>query len=209
MGKRMVIALLVFSSIAKVRAQSGEIKAYLQQIAAYEVYIKDAKKGYGIVENGIHTVSSIKNGTFSLHSAFFGSLEAINPSIKSDAEVAEIILLQISIVKNFQSAISSLQKSGQMHSDELTYMGQVYSTVVNAGLQDVQALTVLVTAGNYSMNDGERLRQIHGLYSDMSDKYTFSQSFVAKAQALGQARAADESDIDEVSALYRINMVGL
>ena len=196
--------LLFFALLVTARAQSGEIQAYLQQIAAYEVYLKDAEKGYKIVENGIQTAGEIKNGTFNLHSAFFSSLEAINPSVKSFTEVAEIALLQISIVESFQQAIQNLKTSGQLHTGELAYIGQVYSTVVNDGLKDVDALLTLVTAGNYSMNDGDRLRQIDGLYRDMADKYTFTQAFIAQSQALDRSRAKEASDIGEVGALYGI-----
>lgn len=184
------------------KGQSSETKAYLQQIAAYEVYLKDAEKGYEVVESGVHTVGQIKNGTFGLHSAFFSSLKAIDPAVKSYAEIAEVVLLQISIVESFQQTLKSLKQSGQLNAGELAYVGQVYNTVVNDALQDVEALTTLVTAGSYSMNDGDRLRQIDGLYNDMADKYTFTQSFIGQCQSLDRSRAMDVNDMNEVGGLY-------
>jgi hypothetical protein len=205
MKKMIVCVILAFAGVVRGNAQIiGQIEQELQQLAAYEVYLKDAEKGYSIVENGIHTVGEIKNGTFNLHSAFFSSLQAINPSVKSDAEVAEIVLLQISIVESFQQAIQYFKQSGQLHSDEMSYIGNVYSTVVNDGLEDVNALLSLTTAGNYSMNDGERLEQIDALYKDMSDKYTFTQAFVGQGSSLDRSRAAELNDMGEVSALYGI-----
>lgn len=204
---KSVIVLLVFllTSWIKGTAQIvSQIKQEIQQVAAYAVYIKDAEKGYSIVENGIHTVGQIKNGTFNLHSAFFSSLESINPSVKGYASVAEIILLQISIVQTFQSGIASFKQSGQLHADELAYISKVYSTVVNAGLEDVNALMALVTAGDYSMNDGERLGEIDALYKDMADKYTFTQAFMGQGNSLQRSRASDQTDINEISTLYGI-----
>ena len=204
--KNIVVATaLLLSTASKGAAQTaGQIQQEIQQVAAYEVYIKDAEKGYSIVENGIHTVAQFKNGTFNLHSAFFSSLASINPSVKSYAEVAEIILLQIAIVQTFQSGISSFQQSGQLHPNEMTYIGNVYSTVVNAALEDVNALTALITAGSYSMNDGERLNQIDALYKDMADKYTFTQAFMGQGNSLQRSRASEVTDINEVSILYGI-----
>jgi hypothetical protein len=205
MKKIVVCVILAFAGVIRGNAQIiGQIEQELQQLAAYEIYLKDAEKGYSIVENGIHTVGQIKNGTFSLHSAFFSSLQAINPSVKSYAEVAEIILLQISIVESFQQAIQYFKQSGGLHTDELSYIGNVYSTVVNDGLEDINALLSLTTAGSYSMNDGERLDQIDALYKDMSDKYTFTQAFIGQSNSLGLSRAMEMSDINEVGALYGI-----
>jgi hypothetical protein len=186
------------------RGQSGEIKAYLQQIAAYEVYIKDAEKGYKIVESGIHTVGEIKNGTFNLHSAFFSSLQAVNPSVRSYAQVAEVALIQIATVDAFENAIKTLKASGQLNGDELTYIGQVYSSVVDAGLEDVSALTAVITSGSYSMNDGERLRNIDRIYNDAIDRYKFTQSFTTQCGLLDRSRSAEAVDVSEVGALYGI-----
>ena len=184
--------------------QSAEIKAYLQQIAAYEVYIKDAEKGYKIVENGIHTVGEIKNGTFNLHSAFFSSLQAVNPSVKSYSEVAQVALIQIATVEAFESAIKTLKSSGRLNSDELTYIGQVYSAVVDAGLEDVSALSAVITSGTYSMNDGDRLRNIDRIYNEAVDRYRFTQSFTTQCGLLDRSRAAEAGDISEVGTLYGI-----
>ena len=205
MKRVMVVIVLFLAAWSKGAAQiPSQIQQEIQQVAAYAVYIKDAEKGYSIVENGIHTVAQIKNGTFNLHSAFFNSLEAINPSVKGYARVAEIILLQVSIVQTFQAGISSFKQSGQLHASELAYIEQVYSSVVNAGLEDVNALTALVTSGNYSMNDGERLSEIDALYKDMSDKYTFTQAFLGQGNSLQRSRSVEQTDINEISTLYGI-----
>jgi hypothetical protein len=205
MKKAIIVLVFMLPICLKGTAQiPSQIKQEIQQVAAYAVYIKDAEKGYSIVENGIHTVGQIKNGTFNLHSAFFSSLESINPSVKGYARVAEIILLQVSIVQTFQAGMSSFKQSGQLHADEMAYIGQVYTTVVNAGLQDVTALTALVTAGNYSMNDGERLSEIDALYKNMADRYTFTQAFMGQGNSLQRSRALDQNDISELSALYGI-----
>src|SRR5262249_11101952 len=141
-----------------------------------------------IVENGIHTVGEIKNGTFSLHSAFFNSLEAVDPSVKGFAEVAQIALIEIETVQMFKKAIQNLNQSGQLHSDEFSYIGQVYSSVVNAGLEDINALTALITSGEYSMNDGDRLRGIDDIYKSTIGRYTFTQAFTSQCALLDRSR---------------------
>lgn len=193
--------VIACKSFAQIPAQ---IQEEIEQIAAYGVYITDLEKGYKVVEQGVQTVGNIKNGTFNLHSAFFSSLEAIDPGIKGYVEVAQIALLQVDIAQTFEKGIASLKTSGQLHSGEIAYMNQVYSTVVTDALKDVDALITLTTAGSYSMTDGERLSQIDALYRDMSQKLMFSQAFIAQGTTLDRSRAKDASDITEVGSLYGI-----
>lgn len=183
----------------------SQIKAEIQQVAAYGVYIVDIEKGYNVVENGIKTVGQIKNGTFSLHCAFFNSLESINPTVKGYAKVTEIAMLQISIVEAFENTISSFKQAGYLHSDEISYIESVYTTVVNDGLKDLDELARVVTAGNYTMTDADRLRQIDALYSNMSDKYAFTQSFLTKGVNLQADRSSENADLNTLKALYGVN----
>ena len=116
-----------------------QLKNLAQQVAEMELLLKDAEKGYKIVESGIQTIQSIKKGEFNLHNAFYSSLESINPSIKSMAEVAEIISLQISIVEQCSRSLKTYGQSPWLHSDELTYIGQGLPVLVlQAGLEDLK-----------------------------------------------------------------------
>src|SRR5260221_4860823 len=79
------------------RQKKTQKKYLLQQIAALQVYIDYAKKGYDIASKGLNTIRDIKNGDFNLHRDFFGSLKQVNPKIKKYAKVADIIAYQVSI----------------------------------------------------------------------------------------------------------------
>ena len=80
----MLLAIAIGLYIGPVSAQtvnewvnqkSTQKKYLLQQIAALQVYINYAKKGYNIVSGGINTIRDIKKGDLNLHNTFFSSLK--------------------------------------------------------------------------------------------------------------------------------------
>src|SRR5690349_4506528 len=79
-----------------------QIKYWMEQIAAYQVYAGYLQKGYNVARKGLNTISSLKNGEFNLHQAFFSSLSKINPAIQHYSRIADIITLQADIIEQYK-----------------------------------------------------------------------------------------------------------
>jgi hypothetical protein len=193
MTKRVCLLLMVVMVVQAGRAQvlggifdqgATELKEYAQQIAALQVYIGQAEKGYRIVGSGLAGIGKINQGEYELHQAFFNSLAAVNPKIAGMPEVAEILALQASIVEGFSAAMSRWKKGGGLSAGELEAVGQVYSTICRAGLQDVGDLQNLTTPGKLTMPDDQRIIRIKALDADMKQQYVFVQQFTAQTDML-------------------------
>src|ERR1035437_3065632 len=181
-------------------AQKKTQKKYLlQQIAALQTYMATAEKGYKIASDGIHTISNIKNGEFNLHSLFFNSLKTVNPKIKNAAIVAEIIAYQIAIVNKFKNISKQ-----NLNSDELAFVGKVYSNVIAESLKDINALIEVITDNELQMTDDERIKRITALNTDMQDRFMFSQSFVNDANILSVQKQHQLNDAVSVKQLYNL-----
>jgi hypothetical protein len=181
-------------------AQKKTQKKYLlQQIAALQTYISTAEKGYKIASDGIHTISNIKNGELNLHSLFFNSLKTVNPKIKNATIVAEIIAYQIAIVNEFKNISKQ-----NLNSDELAYIGKVYSNVIAESIKDINALIEVITDNVLQMTDDERIKRITALHTNMQDKFMFSQSFVNDANILSIQKQHQLNDAVTVKKLYNL-----
>lgn len=178
------------------------IQYLAKQIAALQVYITDAEKGYKIVEDGVHTIGDIKNGEFNLHSVFFASLKTVSPEVKNMAEVAEIIALQTSIVRQFSGSLKAARQSGMLGPNEMGHIGAVYSTLIALGLKDIDALTILLTNDALGMDDGERIRRVQEIDGDLRDQYAFMKSFTGDTDLLVLQRQRDQSDAATLRQLY-------
>ena len=181
------------------RQKKTQKKYMLQQIAALQTYMAAAQRGYRIAGNGIRAISSIKNGEFNIHSLFFNSLKTVNPTIKNAAMVAEIIAYQIAIVKEFKNI-----NKQNLNSNEVAYIGSVFSNVIAESLKDIDALTELITDNRLQMSDDERIERITRLYTGMQEKYMFSQLFAGNVNILSAQKQEQLHDAFITKQLYNL-----
>jgi hypothetical protein len=203
--KRLLIGCVFTSAAWTASAQFGSATTtMLQQLAALQAYIKVAEKGYTIAEQGLQTIEQIKNGEFSLHSAFVSSLKAVNPAVGNMAEVAEIIGLEVSTIEQFSHKLSGYKQSPWLQPTEVSFINQIYTTVVNDGLELITALTNLTTDGQLSMTDGERINRIQAMDADMQRQYRMVQAFTNQTDLLTVQRQQEGNDIETLKGIYGI-----
>ncbi|HMO60713.1 MAG: hypothetical protein QM725_07165 [Lacibacter sp.] len=153
--------------------KSTQKKYLMQQIAALQVYISYAKKGYNIVSGGLNTIRDIKKGDLNIHNTFFNSLKAINPKIARYQKVADIISYQIRIIKQAKQTMAYIRETKQFSTEEIEYNRKVFDFLLQDCLEGINELLAIITSGELEMKDNERLTRIDKLYTDMQDKYTF------------------------------------
>jgi len=167
-----------------------------QQIAALQVYIGYAKTGYKIVNKGLTTVQNTKKGDFSLHRDFISSFKNVNPKVKSYSKVVDIIAYQLRIIKQTKEMLKGAREAGQFTDTELEYCSMVISNLLNSSLDNIEELVTIITSGELSMKDDERIKRIDVLYADMQDKYAFVSSFNEEMGLLAVQRMRELHDVD-------------
>jgi hypothetical protein len=204
---KKIILILVFAAlwISSVTAQtfdewtnqqSTQKKYLLQQIAALQVYLGYAKKGYNIVTGGINTIRNIKTGDLNLHRDFFNRLKSVNPAIRRYAKVADIIAYQVKIIKQTKLVLQQIRETKQFTEAELDYCKQVFDTLLDECIKTVEELILVTTSGEMEMKDDERLKRIDGLYADVQDKYSFACSFSEDMGLLAVQRFGEQMEIN-------------
>lgn len=171
-------------------------KKYLvQQIAALQVYIEFAEKGYHIAKEGLTAIGSFTKGEFNLHTDFFNSLKNVNPEVKRYVKIAGIISLQVQIVQNCNRAIKQFKSMDAFSNDELSYIGSVFSRLLDDCNKTLDELITVTTDGKLEMKDDERFSRIDKLFFEMQDMFTFSRSFSNNTGLLAASRLKEKSDI--------------
>ncbi len=203
--KKMLLFLLILVSIAgSLKAQTlaewfqqkkTQKKYLLQQIAALQIYIGYAQKGYKIAKEGLTTIGDFTRGEFNLHGDYFNSLKVVNPEIKHYTKVADIIALQVKIVANYNQTYRRLNSSDAFSDNELAYISRVFSRLHDDCAKTLDELITITTDGKLEMKDDERMERIDKLYLDMQDKFTFSQSFSNDAKTLAASRLREKADV--------------
>lgn len=212
--KKIVMALLLLAASTNLQAQTWsewfkqnktQKKYLLQQIAALKVYIEYAQKGYKIAKEGLTTIGSITNGEFSLHDVFFNSLRMVNPEIKNYARVADIIALQVKIVKEYNSTYSWLSGSDAFQGSELDYIEKAYGRMLDNCEALIDELIAVTTNSQLEMKDDERMERINTLYTQMQENWEFCRGFGNQSKTLAIARLRDKNDATTGRSLSGIN----
>lgn len=172
-----------------------QIKYLLEQIAGFQTYLGYAKKGYEIAHKGLTTVQDIKNGEWNLHKDFFSSLKNVNPSITKYAKVADIVAMQLRIVKQAKALLRQCRKDGQLTSSEIDYLQKVCDNLLAECLKNIDELMMVITSGGLEMKDDERIKRIEKVYADMLDKQAFLASFGNRAILLSKQRQHERNEI--------------
>lgn len=205
---KFILLLLSISIFAKAQnweewtqQKKTQKKYLLQQIAALQVYIGYAKKGYNVANKGLTTIRNIKNGDFNLHRDFFGALKQVNPKIKKYAKVADIIAYQVRIMKETKKTLQGIRETGQFTKDELDYCKIVFDNLLEECLKSINELFLLITSGELEMKDDERIKRIDALYADMQNKYAFCSSFSEEMGLLSVQRVGEQIEINRSKIL--------
>ena len=202
MKKLWLFFFIISGMYNGVYAQSKSIKVMLQQIAALQVYIDVAQKGYSIAQKGLNTVGTLKRGELNLHSVYLHSLKTVNPKVKKYIRVAEVIDLQWKIMKEYRRVWSDLQGEDLFYGDELDYIARVFNRLISDCSNTLDELIEVTTNGEYEMKDDERLKRIDMLHETMISNYDFLQSFKKQLQVLWLSRVREHRDSGAIRALY-------
>ena len=177
------------------RQKATQKKYLIQQIAALQVYIGYVSKGYSIAKKGLNTIQDIKHGDFDLHKNYFSSLACVNPTIKRYTRVADIISLEINIVRQTASVIRYCKESNQLTLSELTYLRNVFDQLLSDCSKSLDKLFDVITDGSLMMKDDERIKAIDKIYDDMVDKQVFCRSFGNTTKGLCVQRMNEQNEI--------------
>lgn len=184
------------------RQKKTQKKYLLQQVAALQVYIEYAQKGYHIAREGLTTIGGFTRGEFDLHNVFFSSLKTVNPEIRRYARVADMISMQVRIVQDYNRTCRQLSAGDAFNDEELAYIRRVFGRLLDDCEKTLDQLITVTTDGELEMKDNERLRRIDKLYLDMQDQYTFLRSFSNEAKIMTAVRLQQKTEVQTGRALY-------
>jgi hypothetical protein len=206
-----ILLALLFGIVADARAQvlggifsqgATELKDYAAQIAALRRLITGTERGYQIVGTGLDTIGSINHAEFGLHQAYFSSLAAVNPAVAGMPEVGEFMTLQAAVLQGFSGALQRWQQGGGLTADELGTVGQVYDYLCSHGLQQVRELQDLLTPGQGTMTDDQRMARVRALDAVVKEQFVFGQVYAARVDGLVGERVASGRGAGTIGQYY-------
>jgi len=201
-----ILALMLCLSISA-QAQSDELQQLMlnvEKLTQFKAILSDMKKGYQIYQQGYGTISNLSKGNFNLHNVYLTGLMAVNPAVRNNPRVGQIVGQQNDIIGEYKRYTSLFRQSGSFNGNELKYFNTVYNQIVKQSNANIDELANVTTAGQLRMSDDDRLRTIDRIYLSSTDQLQFLRYFNRKAVMLSLQRSKDQNDTQTLKQLYGI-----
>lgn len=217
--KKMIVLLVMCSVFtAKTNAQFGigqiikltvtkvikAIDLQVQRIQNKTVVLQNAQK---VVENTmselhLNEITDWVQKQKDLYSGFYNDLWKVKTIITDYHRVKEITERQVQLVSEYQHAWNMLRRDKHFTADEINYMGQVYSGILDQTVQNINQLFTIVNSFTTQMSDAQRMEIINNVGTAVDKNYNDLHQFNTQNSLLGLSRAKDESDAAMVKWMY-------
>jgi hypothetical protein len=219
--KRLLFGLLVFGAFLVLPAGRADaqiidaiediIKAALmavdlgiQKVQTATVNLQDAEKALEntMAQTQLGDITSWVQQQKDLFSGYYQELLQVKNALAAYDKVVSMIDKQAQLVKDYQTAWAAIQKDNHFSAQEISYIGNVYSGILNQSVENLKQLDMVITALVTQMSDGSRLGIIDGAGARIDQNYSDLHQFTQQNILLSMQRSTDANDLQEVELLY-------
>jgi hypothetical protein len=207
MGKLFILLSLVSNLSFHGRAQSIadlliQLELDKEKLSSMKNTLQEMYQGYTELKQGYTRIRDIAKGNFNLHQGFLDALLAISPAVSSDPRITTILNSEYSIVSGYQTANTRWTTAGVFTGQELDYIINTYSSLLQRALQSVEELTMILTADQLRMSDAERMQAIGRIDADTRAQLATMQQLDNTLSIQTTQRLKEAGDINTLKALY-------
>jgi hypothetical protein len=195
------ITLIIKEGITKV-IKAVDLK--IQRLQTKTIWLQNAQK---IIENtmskmNLDEITDWVEKQRVLYKDYFEELQKVKAALTYYHKVKEITELQLAIVKNYKRSLNGIKGDIHFSPDEVTYMGSVYSGIIDESLKNLDGLYLVINSFTTQMSDEERMEIIDGVYKAIQKNYDDLESFSTQNIRLSVERAKDQNEILMIKNLY-------
>ena len=184
------------------RQKKTQKKYLVQQIVALQLYMKQVKKGYDIVRKGWNTVQDITDGEFNLHREFLSALERVDPLVREDYRVTEVLRLSSKILSENRKVRLELRKSEHMTIPEVQYVEDIHDALAEEVSGLLKDLDHLLTDADLEMDDAQRIQHLGVIYRAMLRLSGLAHDFNGSVLILMEQRSVQENNLQHLRHNY-------
>lgn len=221
MKRVWVLCVLVLCSVmpcGSLRAQNPVVEAIkaavikairaidlkIQRLQNKTIWLQNTQK---TIEN---TMSKLKLNEISdwvekqrkLYDDYFQELWQVKAAISTYHRVQEVIQLQVSIVNEYKAAYALFQGDKNFTPEEIQYMYEVYSGILNESLKSLDQIFLVVNSFATQMNDAKRREIINSAYDQLQTDMANLRQFNYGNKLLSVNRAKSKEEIQRLRAYY-------
>jgi predicted transcriptional regulator YheO len=195
------ITLIIQQGIKKVIIA---VDLKIQRLQTETIWLQNAQK---VVEN---TMAKLKLDQITdwvqkqkdLYQNYFDELWKVKDVLSYYHRIKEITAEQIALVKEYHKAWNGVQQDGHFTVDEVVYIGQVYTGIIDASLKNLDQIALVINSFTTQMTDAKRMEIINHAADAMQTNLNDLRSFNSQNIQLSLQRSKDENDVAVVKKMY-------
>lgn len=195
------ITLIIKEGITKV-IKAVDLK--IQRLQTKTIWLQNAQK---VIENAM---SKLKLDEITdwvekqrvLYKDYFEELQKVKMVLVYYHKVKEITAMQLAIAKEYKRSYEGIRQDSHFSPDEVSYMGSVYSGIIDESLKNLDGLYLVINSFATQMSDEKRMEIIDGVQKAIQKNYDDLRSFSSQNIQLSASRAKDQNEILMIRNLY-------
>lgn len=179
----------------------------VQRMQNKTIWLQNAQK---VIENQMSKtklteISGWTEQQKTLYSNYYTELGKIKSAISNYQRTKDITLKQAALITEYKQAWSLFQQDHHFNPQELSYMQQVYTGILDASVKNLDEIMLVVSPAKTQMTDEQRLELVNKASDHLDENYNDLHQFNNEGIQLSLARSKDLNDTQSIKKLYGIN----
>lgn len=197
------ITLIIKEGIKKViKATDLQIQRQQNKI----IWLQNAQKTLenAMSETKLSEISNWVEKQRTLYKDYYEELQKVKGIISYYKRIKEITEKQVHLVEEYKRAFSLFKQDKHFGADELSYMGRVYSGILDESVKNLDQVFLVIHSFATQMNDAKRIEIINAAADRIDINYNDLNALNQQGILLSLQRAKAQNDVDAVKKLYGI-----
>lgn len=197
------ITLIIKEGIKKViKATDLQIQRQQNKI----IWLQNAQKTLenAMSETKLSEISNWVEKQRTLYKDYYEELQKVKGIISYYKRIKEITEKQVHLVEEYKRAFSLFKQDKHFSADELSYMGRVYSGILDESVKNLNQVFLVIHSFATQMSDAKRIEIINAAADRIDINYKDLNALNQQGILLSLQRAKAQNDVEAVKKLYGI-----
>lgn len=137
-----------------------------------------------------------------LYQDYYDELKKVKAVIAYYRRIRDITEKQQRMLSEYKNAWNLFRQDRHFTAAELSYMGRVYSGILDESVKNMDGLAMIVNSFQTQMSDAKRLEIINGVAARLDGAYNDLKAFNRQGMLLSLQRAKAQNDVDAMKRVY-------
>ncbi len=201
-----VAVLEVIKAGVKKVIKSVDLK--IQRMQNETIWLQNAQK---VMENQLSKLKLAEISDWTekqkdIYSKYYADLWKVKAAISYYQRIKDITTKQVFLVEEYKKAWSLARRDKNFTPEELDYMYDVYTGILNESAKNLDQILLVVNAFKTQMSDAKRLELINEAADRIEVNYSDLRQFNTQNILMSLQRSKSQDQIKEVQQLYGIQV---